>query len=286
MARIRVYNKALKQYGTIEEEEFNSALFERGEQPSSLEKIAEMLPTIGGWGGAIAGTPAGLGMLTGPAGQMIGYGAGETMKRAGGVGYEPSLAKIMEKALTQQAPSGFYKGMATQIPYTALTTLLHPIKSLGQLREKIIGGITTPTATLEEESLKNLYGQGGYQYAPPEVQRAARARISQFLSTLAPAKTAGAGATMRIQQPSEVGLSDIYKGLKPFEEMGGAYERTSVPAAGTELASRAVRQYVGGELPVSAQAVNQLMSRLYGLQRIVDVFTSALARKGAYRAFP
>lgn len=275
--------QAARQDG-FSDEVINAALEKRGHPTiSPLERIGDVARSAGGWAGGAIGTPYMIGPATGIAGQMLGYGLEETLDRFSALQNYGSvkeakknvkgLPDVFLNAIYEESKKGFLKGSGLQTIYG----IAHPLLSSGKMREKFIGKKELTTSRLEE-TYKDLQEMDEYKSAPADLQKTARKRLGDYIRAVAPYKTVGTGAGTTIRPPATIRINKLYRQLVPFERSVGAYEKSSLVPRGTELASRAVRQYLNTEIPTTARAMNRIYSGMKGLEPYVQSAKFSLSR--------
>ncbi len=305
--RIRVFNRATQTYGTINEEDFNDRLFEKEDTQQPLEKkISETgafdRPVLGGLLRGVEAPIESYGRMVGGAGYEAGrsalsalgnkdvYGNQnpflseedlQKLSSGGAEGAKRTLGAMLTAASVWGAP-----GLVKNLPNIGRALISKPSTTIGRLRTATLGSKTTSTPQLEAETLKKLLANKFYRGAPAESKQMARSRLSEFLGNLNPARTVGEGGTMKIEQSAQTPLNRIYEDLSPFEQMGKGYTRSGEPGGtalgqGTNLASRAVREYMTGQNPATANLLNKLYGTTLGAEKLAGRAVAPLAIGGA-----
>jgi len=222
------------------------------------------LGAAGGMGGLLLGTVPGaaLGGFAGVAGgraleDMILKAAGlrtetgeEGLKRVGGAAKEGAI--------------GAATNVGALLTGRLLSKLLRPLKTGGQLREATLKGRTLPG----REFAETVYGgqEKALSVAPTKTQQAGRNIARKLFEEVAPMQTVGEGGAMRIVEPADVSINKIYESLTKLGRTYAPYAKESAEAQAAKAVDIAAREYLTGQIPGSAQRLNQLLSALYKLQ--------------------
>lgn len=257
------------------EASINETLVSRGERPiGTFEKMLNMLPTAGGWGGAVAGSPVGLGPAMGTFGQMVGTGLRETGKRGqlvskygieGAKEQAMSLKEMLPELLTKQAPAGFVKGALTQTGFDVVKGLaslfqlarLKPnINKLQSEKAQILQEQEPmPYPSIEQDVVENIPKElAGRGYSTRDIM----SYIKNYLEGIKPLTRLTAsqpsGETRDITYPNIQTV--INRGYQDFGEQG---LRKEVAQAG----SKTLSDFYTKQIPRLAE-VNAKLSELHG----------------------
>lgn len=267
-------------------EEINNYLSKKGYEPVSKTEnfiYNDKLSKLTGVTGGVAGTA-----FLGKPGAMLGAMGG---KAAGNLAED--IYEITKGAykVPENYRDAFNQGMSNVgdaakwgIGAEAIVNIPDFIKALfnpfgttknvtAKVREKVIGDKVVPAEQAQIDSLINLRKNDYYRMAPIETQKAADSSLNKFYSEINPFGPKGLNeyGYPQIGTQQNIGINQMYQKLTPFEDSVRAYNQNGQPMSatiseGTNLSSRAIREYLNSQIPKAAQVANNIYSTVSNLQ--------------------
>lgn len=158
---------------------------------------------------------------------------------------------------------------------------IHPIQSLGKARSFVLKGKTVPTADMEETLLKKIYESKDYTFSPNLTKNAVKKQLNNFFTNLNPMKAVAQGGPLKISKSPTTPIDEIYQAIHSLEKGGGAYKYggeagSTALGQGTNLISLAVREYLRGQSPTTANVLTGAMRVGYGAQKNKGLIAKAM----------